>query len=91
MSTATKEVWSWRYVYQDRMRKQDFDHDPTRDVLADLLAGATYEQLKKISEDSGVSVSTLRNWMNKTTRRPQHLTMAFVLKAMGKHFEIRDN
>jgi DNA-binding phage protein len=39
---------------------------------------------KKIADASGVSPTTLYNWYNKKTRRPQFSTVAAVLLACGE-------
>lgn len=88
------EVWSWKYVYPTTngkggaFRKQDSEYDPMRDIVAEALAG---RDLKAVSAETGVAVSTMRNWINKKTKRPQHETMAFALRGCGKHFEVVDD
>jgi len=45
--------------------------------------------LTHLAERSGVSVSTLRNWINGKTRRPQRLTMEFAIRPMGYEMTIQ--
>jgi hypothetical protein len=39
--------------------------------------------LEKVSLDSGVGMTTLRNWLYGDTKRPRHLSTRFVLEALG--------
>lgn len=41
------------------------------------------EHLDRIAADSGVSVYTLKAWFFGETRQPHHLTVKFVLEALG--------
>jgi hypothetical protein len=62
------------------------DKDPVIDVIrteAQRYGNLSHSQLLKLSLDSGVSVSTLHNWFNGDTRRPQSLSTRFVLQALG--------
>jgi hypothetical protein len=43
-------------------------------------SGMTYRQ---ISVKCGVSTSCLRSWDDGKTKRPQHITLEFVFRAMG--------
>jgi DNA-binding phage protein len=57
-----------------------------KDPVIDLMRGVIAEQRMKygrISEDSGVSEATLRNWFDGNTRRPQFATVAAVMGALG--------
>lgn len=63
------------------------DKDPVIDVIrteaqrySSNLEGG---YLAKLAYESGVSISTLYNWFNGETRRPQSLTTRFVLQALG--------
>jgi len=58
--------------------------DPDMIKVVELLNG---QNIADISRRSGVSTSTMYHWRNKT-RRPQHLTMQFALRAMGYDFKI---
>lgn len=62
------------------------DKDPVIDVIrteAQRYGNLSGGQLQKLSLESGVSVSTLWNWFNGDTRRPQSLSTRFVLEALG--------
>lgn len=63
--------------------------DPIIDKLRTLIEdkGASYAH---IHENSGVSTSTLYNWFNGKTRRPQFSTIAAVAGALGKNFVMVD-
>lgn len=62
------------------------DKDPVIDVIrteAQRYGNLSHDQLSKLSLESGVSISTLWNWFNGDTRRPQSLSTRFVLQALG--------
>lgn len=62
------------------------DKDPVIDVIrteAQRYGNLSNAQLEKLSIESGVSVSTLYNWFNGQTKRPQSLSTRFVLEALG--------
>jgi hypothetical protein len=71
------------------------DKDPVIDVIrteAQRYGNLSHRQLSQIAMDSGVSVSTLQNWFNGDTRRPQSLSTRFVLQALNVHIEyVRDD
>lgn len=46
----------------------------------DEFLGAQY--LQQLAYRSGVSASTLHSWFFGKTKRPQHITVAFVLRAL---------
>jgi transcriptional regulator with XRE-family HTH domain len=58
------------------------DKDPVIDALRTAIQHekATYAQ---IEQKSGVTDSTLRNWFEGKTKRPQYCTVAAVWKALG--------
>ena len=39
--------------------------------------------LEKLSHESGVGVTTIRNWLFGDTKHPRHLSTRFVLEALG--------
>lgn len=43
-----------------------------------------------VANDSGVSVSTLKNWRSRKTRRPQFATVNAVLRSCGKKLIVAD-
>lgn len=57
--------------------------DPLLAEVKSILQAKGTNSLASISRQSGVSRSCLRNWLNGTTKRPQHITMKFVLQAAG--------
>jgi hypothetical protein len=64
------------YVFKEK--------DPIIDAMRTAYedAGGRYRDIK---EKSGVSYSTIHNWFNGTTRRPQFATVAEFAIACGKH------
>lgn len=68
------------------------DHDPVIDKLHTLVADSgnslkSEKARKKVSEASGVSASTLHNWHLRKTKRPQFVTIAAVVTALGGDIE----
>jgi hypothetical protein len=63
------------------------DKDPIIDEIRTKIydSGATY---KWISEGSGVSTVTIRNWLDGQTKKPQAATINAVLRAIGYKLEI---
>jgi hypothetical protein len=62
------------------------DKDPIIDLIrTEAQRGGDLRQqhLDRISYNSGVSTTTLRNWFFGETRRPQRLSSRFVLDAIG--------
>lgn len=63
------------------------DKDPIIDIIRSEAQhnyghNLSPEALGKISDKSGVSTQTLRNWFFGETQRPQNLTTRFVLEAL---------
>jgi lambda repressor-like predicted transcriptional regulator len=58
------------------------DKDPVIDELRTVLT-KKHTTIKKLSEDSDVSKSTIRNWFYGETKRPQHAPLVAVARAMG--------
>lgn len=58
------------------------DKDPVIDEVRTLVADSdkTYQQ---VHEASGVSVTTLYNWFEGTTKKPQYATVMAVVRALG--------
>lgn len=59
------------------------DKDPIIDVMR-TLAQDSHKSYREISDESGVSSTTLRNWDLGKTRRPQFCTVAAVAGVFGK-------
>lgn len=59
------------------------DKDPIIDVMRTLVDDSSISY-KDISDDCGVSTTTLYNWFQGTTKRPQFCTIAAVAGALGK-------
>jgi transcriptional regulator with XRE-family HTH domain len=62
---------------------RDPDLQQVLEIQRETGLGWTY-----VSTKSGVARSTLKNWENGKTHRPQHLTLKFALNAMGYDFKI---
>lgn len=58
------------------------DKDPVIDLMRDLVKGQRMGYAK-LAHMSGVSESTLRNWFDGKTRRPQYATVAAVMGSLG--------
>lgn len=56
--------------------------DPMLDQVLECMATSN-RSLTWIAERSGVSIATLINWRSGKTRRPQNVTIDFVLRACG--------
>lgn len=70
------------------------DKDPIIDLVrteAQRGGNLSNEQLERIANDSGVSFYTLKNWFFGDTRRPHHLTIRFVLEALGCKMQVVRN
>lgn len=63
------------YMFQDK--------DPIIDMMR-TLADDSSRPYSDISNESGVSKTTLYNWFHGKTRRPQFCTIAAVAGALGK-------
>jgi hypothetical protein len=59
------------------------DHDPILDAIDTVHTLAGRPTFKKLSEDSGVSVTTLGNWRSRKTKQPRSAGVEAVLRAMG--------
>jgi len=66
------------------------DKDPVIDVVRTLVEDAG-ESYQKVNEMSGVSTTTLYNWFNGQTRRPQYCTIMAIVNALGGSVAILDN
>jgi DNA-binding phage protein len=66
-----------------RYRTYNFvDKDPVIDQLRTAMED-TAHTIGHLSDESGVSTTTLYNWFDGETRRPQFATVAAVATAMG--------
>ena len=64
------------------------DKDPVIDLMRDMVreSGQTH---KEIHEQSGVSISTIYNWFDGPTKRPQFATVAAVVATLGYTLTLR--
>jgi DNA-binding phage protein len=58
------------------------DKDPVIDEMRTLV-NDSHKSYRDIHEASGVSVSTMYNWFEGTTKRPQYATVMAVVYALG--------
>lgn len=61
--------------------------DPIIDVIRTVVQDSEMSYTE-VNQDSGVSVTTLRNWFVGTTKRPQFATIAAVARACGKSIRV---
>src|SRR5215471_17637648 len=75
-------------------------HHVEKDGIIDSIRTLAQEQggqalkhkyLQELSYESGISVSTLHAWFGGKTVRPQHLTVKFVLAALGCKYQVVRN
>ncbi len=66
------------------------DRDPILDLVNSLIEESNMSRLQ-IAVKCGVSISTLRNWDIGKTKRPQAVTVKFVLEAMGYSLAVQRN
>lgn len=65
------------------------DKDPILYLINALIAERGMSDWD-VAAYSGVSYSTIRNWSMGKTRKPQMVTVKFVLRALGYELAIRD-
>lgn len=66
------------------------DKDPILDLVNHLI-DESHMSLQGISNKCGVSYSTLRNWQVGKTKKPQAVTVKFVLEAIGYSLAVKRN
>jgi hypothetical protein len=64
------------------------DKDPMIDQVRTIIADSHMNR-KGIADASGVTVHTIRNWLDGATRKPQAATFNAVLRACGYKLSIR--
>jgi hypothetical protein len=69
------------HLYRDRGYRFA-DRDPVMIEVTEIITNSTLS-LKQIETKSGVCVSTMKKWMDGTTRRPLNITIDFVLRVLG--------
>jgi DNA-binding phage protein len=76
-------------TYNDPIAKEyrAIQYDPAMLQINMLLKHSTMN-LTQIANKCGVSTQCMRNWRRQKTRRPQALTMRFVLRTLGYEFKI---
>ena len=63
------------------------DHDPVLDVLKTAIDDVGID-IKDLAENSHVSRSTLRSWMNGNTISPRNMTLCAVAGALGYDYKL---
>lgn len=80
-STRGSRPHNLAHLHRDRGYRFT-DRDPKLTRLTKAISDTGWE-LKYISEQSGVSVGTLRKWMSGSTIHPLNITMDAVFLALG--------
>jgi transcriptional regulator with XRE-family HTH domain len=62
------------------------DKDPIIDTMRTMIADEKVSYAE-VSEQSGVSHTTLHNWFKGTTKRPQYATVMAVAQSLGYRVE----
>lgn len=83
MAKRRKQVVHFLNTYRFQAGEKDPIIDQVHTLFQDIGASVS-----EIHEISGVSTSTLYNWFDGPTRRPQHATVAAVLAALGYEFKL---
>lgn len=66
------------------------DKDPVIDKMRTVLQDeGLFKKRHIVSKLSGVSSTTLANWFDGDTKRPQHATIAAVATAVGYEYEFK--
>ena len=79
-----------------KSRRETQDHGAIRDPIMDEIADMIYMDSRSINGLAadcgpfGMSPGTIYNWINGKTRRPQNMTIDWLLEALGKERIIRD-
>lgn len=81
VQSSTPRPNNLSHVHRDRGYRF-VDRDPVMQQVTEAITSCG-RSLAWVSARSGVSVGTLQNWMNGSTRRPQNLTVTFVMRALG--------
>jgi len=74
----SKELTGYRFL----------DKDPSVDTYREALRKSGLsedEALQLINDLGGPTIHTLRQWDKGKTRKPQHLSMAYAMMALGYH------
>ena len=62
-------------------------HDPDMLQIAQDMRTSKMS-VKSMSDQTGISSTTIYNWMNKKTRQPTHCRLRAALNALGKDYAI---
>lgn len=85
----TSNVHYLQHMHErDKFGYRFVDRDPILDKVNSAMDESKLTD-KAIADKSGVSVSTIRAWRYGDVKRPQHLTLKFVLDACGYELEVR--
>ena len=66
------------------------DKDPILDLVNSLIDESGHSR-KWIADQSGISVGTLRNWHRGKTKKPQAVTVKYVLDAIGFSLAVKEH
>src|SRR5688572_15265685 len=86
MTTTTKPTAKRGFLrpYKSYMFRKK---DPVIDVVRTAVEDSN-KRLSAVTRESGVSYSTIYNWFNGKTRRPQFATVNAVARVVGHEFKL---
>jgi len=73
------------FTYKFNWRKGE--QDPVVDRIRTCMEDTGYDT-PRVARDSGVSYTTISNWMKGETMRPQYATVCAAIRAMGYDFAV---
>jgi DNA-binding transcriptional regulator YiaG len=89
MKQATRKSKSLQELSAMAYRYKRVTRDPVLEHF-EMIRAQVQMSDAEISRKCGVSTATLRAWRRDgRTRRPQHITLVFVFRAMGYSFSVR--
>lgn len=88
-STVKKKASSTNihFLHTYRFNWRKGEQDPVVDRVRTCMADTGYT-IADVARDSGVSYTTLANWINGETMRPQYATLCAAIRAMGYDFAV---
>ncbi len=86
--TVTKTVRRGSFLNRYGRTYSIKDHDPAIDKIRTLLEDEGVK-VKEAAVLSNVGLSTIDNWFNGSTKRPQHTTLAAVASGLGFDWELQ--
>lgn len=78
---AAQSAFKGTYAFRKK------EKDPVIGAVHTLL-NEKGEELTKVADRANISPSTIKNWIDGDTYRPQHCTIAATVKALGYEFQL---